>query len=95
MDKPIAVGDLVQVVRLSVCCGNGRLGRIFTVAKLIDTSHISCTACGAKYHRINAVADERGSVGINITRLKRIPPMSELEGAQSEETRKLPTKEPA
>lgn len=89
-DKPIAVGDLVVVVRPRGCCGNtDAIGEVYRVSRLFDRS--KCACCGVFYGTF--AADEGGWMRADVSRLRRIPPLSELEGQRSEET--LPTKERA
>ena len=93
VSKPISVGDLVVVVRGTKCCGAGRhVGKIFKVTGFIDQGYIACSACG----RVRSV-QLRTAFGISIhpgydvNRLKRIPPLSELEGERTEEKLHEPT----
>ena len=95
MDKPISVGDLVQVVRprLRACkCADGQagltLGRVFVVSAIRDNG-TKCADCNVDLgtHRLAYGAGE----GVyELERLKRIPPLSELETARTEETLKVP-----
>ena len=86
MDKPISVGDLVQVFRPKLCCGNGGdgIGQIFSVAKLFERAS-SCPFCGRSTRGVHAYAitHDRGYL---VGRLKRIPPLEELEGEKRDET---------
>ena len=86
MDKPISVGDLVMVVKTQPCCGNGKeksIGKIYTVLKLVQSS--GCTGCSEK-HIGKIVAYDKPMSGYLIFRLKRIPPLSELEDVKVHET---------
>lgn len=83
-DNPISVGDLVMVVRSTPCCKNDtRIGEIF-VFQPHRKDIAWCGFCGAQviddYTRVNA--DRL----IQVNRLKRIPPMGELEGERTDET---------
>jgi len=50
----IKVGDLVMVVKPTVCCGNpAELGIIFTVAE-IDSSESNCVFCGSTFNVLDA-----------------------------------------
>lgn len=84
MNEPIKVGDLVQIVRAKPCgCRNG-LGAIFVVSSITTGAdgHV-CRVCHFVWGQ-----DRGGVSGINgyfdfcidPKRLKRIPPLDELEG---------------
>lgn len=80
MSQNIKVGDLVMVVRSSCEHEERFLGSVFVVPKLIyDCS--TCRTCGhyndTQWH---AASPDDLSTGYPITHLKRIPPLSELEG---------------
>ena len=91
-DKPIAVGDLVQVVRPTPCCGNayavGR--RVFKVADLATTQGF-CSFCFMPTGLVPAAYNADNGQHYHLHRLKRIPPLSELESTKTDE----PMKEPA
>ena len=80
----IKVGDLVIVVKPTVCCGNKkRLGQIFkTTAYIVST----CLYC--KETQSGFCSDT--NFAVEYSRLKRIPPLSELEGQRTEEKLKEP-----
>lgn len=97
MDKPISVGDLVQIVRPSVMCScpSTMTGTLFLVGNIL-TCRSRCIHCGAIDETTpHAEAQERHEDGrpfvYPLYRLKRIPPLEELEGLESEEVDKLPT----
>lgn len=88
-DRTIQAGDLVQIVKS--CC-NFRLGSYFTVED-ITTPHkagqqwAECDICMAKVARFrDVVALEDQRTPWPISWLKRIPPLSELEGQRTEES---------
>ena len=88
MSRPIAVGDLVQVVR-KTCC-EGWLGTTYTVKELRTVSgNYACIKCGETGTRETPwiVAYPMGHA---IWNLKRIPPLSELEGERTEEKLREP-----
>ena len=94
MDKPIQVGDLVMVVRHNGCsnCPPKSVGKIFLVSELKTFSSTECAQCKQRLSvtpRIMALTDNRKQY--EVSRLKRIPPLEELEGQRTEEELKLPT----
>ena len=86
-DKAISVGDLVQVVRVDKCRCQGTLGSIFKVKAIISQWPFGriCNGCGDR-RALNEphAEDEADGTVAPLWRLKRIPPLSDLEG----ETRK-------
>lgn len=94
-DRPIAVGDLVVVVRK--CCPQD-LGLVFRVAGFSQRSNLfHCTDCGAHIGAVNTAVVEGKNWRFPLAWLKRIPPLSELEGVSEDAriTTKLPVKENA
>lgn len=83
-DRPIQVGDLVQVVLPTPCCGKlGKLyGTMFTVSGF-RTSYGRCAQCNLPGPRL--VAEGHSNRTFSVVRLKRIPPLSELEGERTQE----------
>lgn len=90
-DRLIQVGDLVQVVRPCGCCGTTQwMGDIFRVDS-IESSDDPASCCGNEEDEMCAFASEdEGGAGFPLAELKRIPPLSELEGERTEETLKEP-----
>lgn len=91
-EQPIAVGDLVQVVKPKPCCGStASMGQIFRVANIRGGDWVlgPCWHCRADLCVPHA-QDPADGLWAEISRLKRIPPLSELEGQRTEETRKEP-----
>lgn len=89
MEKPISVGDLVEVIRVAPCGCDLSLGNIFRVSTIRKSlSDFSCAYCAAKRPTATIVEREIGVIELN--RLKRIPPLSELEGADSWEELNTP-----
>lgn len=83
MDKPISVGDLVQVIKPRPCCGlPDTLGRILTVTR-VAKKFLRCTSCGERRPNVNAflLSD---NLSYEALRLKRIPPLSELESEKND-----------
>jgi hypothetical protein len=85
MSEPIKVGDLVGVVQGG--CTDTYIGYIFTVLDLSPVAH-RCARCNV-IHGTGLWARhepwEDNGVWIATSRLKRIPPLSELEGVKTEE----------
>lgn len=95
MSEPIKVGDLVQVVKVNHCCGSDvNLGHIF-VADHIQGGPNRCASCGRRFANSVDVWSTGSDWSAEITRLKRIPPMSQLEHYRSEELLRRDVKEPA
>ncbi len=89
MNRPIQVGDLVVLVRGHGCILERHVGRVFTVLGLVAPvgGGWHCTWChkdSAGPNEIAARINEKPG-GIPLSWLKRIPPLSELEGEQSKE----------
>lgn len=88
-DKPIQVGDLVQVVRPTLCCGQTKaIGMIYQVVSFNSMKSYKCDSCGGITNLL--VADRGFGWGANVCRLKRIPPLSELESRRTEEVLREP-----
>ena len=88
-DRPIAVGDLVQV--LHQCCYAEHIGKIFTVS-LLYFGCGKCDFCRTDHTGVpSAHLDGAEDWGFRRSWLKRIPPLDELESTKTDE----PMKEPA
>ena len=88
-DRPIQVGDLVQVVRPTRCCGGTKtIGWTYLVMSFNSMDSYKCEACGAITR--SPVADRGYGWGCTVDRLKRIPPLSELEGQRTQEDLREP-----
>lgn len=90
MSEPIGVGNLVVVVRNAKCgcpVNNGRIAKVTSIRKVDFTL---CVMCGdrRKFNGPYAISDGRYIAGV--WRLKRIPPLSELEGQPTQEDIKEP-----
>jgi hypothetical protein len=85
MSEPIKVGDLVQVVR--TCCADMTkfLGHIFTAAP--PKYDFSCGSgyCARCHYKSAGQFFYDGKRHFGEWRLKRIPPLSELEGEKNKE----------
>jgi hypothetical protein len=89
-ERPIQVGDLVQVVR--DCCGHW-LGSVFTVGSFTNAVKVECNFCPPGYPTQTVVAIRSGRARMYccpLPWLKRIPPLSELEGEKKDEQLKEP-----
>ncbi len=95
MSEPIKPGDLVIVIRDGVCvCGGtgpGDIGRIFLVGAIRMSHGRVCTDCHRKKpDTIVATPEERITRNgydliFSLDRLKRIPPLSELDDVKRDE----------
>jgi hypothetical protein len=91
MDKPISVGDLVMVIRGMLCCGGGsHIGEMFVVRDIYQYAGGHCELCKAPQSSGLAAAPDHTSGGQALFRLKRIPPLEELEGEKRDEKIKEP-----
>ena len=85
MSEPIKVGDLVMVIKTAPCCGRtDTLGLTFHVTA-IDTKPGACTQCVTTRPAGTVVAATPDTHRIHLYRLKRIPPLAELEGGRTQE----------
>lgn len=88
MDKPISVGDLVQIIKPTHCCHNtDPIGEVHRVVSDRDRKPLmQCRFClGIREHsHAITVAIDTGWY-VDRDRLKRIPPLSELEGEKRDE----------
>jgi hypothetical protein len=83
MSGAIGVGDLVAVVKPTPCCGNPTaVGWHFIVSGFRSNAPGQCMYCGDFQHKM--VADGHPECAFNIDRLKRIPPLDELERTKEE-----------
>lgn len=86
MSERISVGDLVCVVRGMPCCNTqtGSEGMFFTVTNIQDCQNEVCIHCKMPLPA-PAVFGCPGRRGIDLIRLKRIPPLSSLDSLQTDE----------
>lgn len=86
MDKPIAVGDLVMIVRPRACCPQySQFGLPFKVAAIgVPSGLLRCTHC-KKLHKIAHVQDGVDGLWVETSRLKRIDPPSLDESTETRE----------
>lgn len=91
MDKPISVGDLVVVVRYAKkFCGCGgksnTIGRIFRVHDIRMSENRRCVDCNAR--KPDAIVaypeNDPNNLIYTLDRLKRIPPLGELESEKND-----------
>ncbi len=90
-ERPIQVGDLVQVVRWSQCgCGLGEVGR---VSEFLECENSGCGLCKTPPTKKTGTAAaniKSGRFCVPLEWLKRIPPLDELEGERTQETIREP-----
>jgi hypothetical protein len=80
----IEAGDLVMVVKPTICCGRAKFGATFTAGPIrMSTDPSGCGWCRAANPATMITELPDGKV-IPLWRLKRIPPLSELEGKERE-----------
>lgn len=85
--RPIAVGDMVMIVR-PMPCGHGAIGKPFIVAELARVGFCICKYCNKQYDGIKLAAMfQKGvPVGVDVGRLQRIdPPSKETTTEQEKE----------
>ena len=78
--RPLQPGDLVQVVRGVDCCNiaTGAEGTIFKVTGFHTASLMRCKFCHSV--KVSVLCAEGWTRFISAYRLKRIPPLADLEG---------------
>ena len=83
MSEPIKPGDMVQIVRPTYCCGSDeKLGLVFRVERM-EADVLRCN-CGHVHPREVHVELPNGW-WIELSRLKRIPPLFELDDVRQDE----------
>ena len=84
MSEPIKVGDLVQVVRPSICCkSNYGLGDIFKVTDAFPRKS-DCAMCGASPF-VMLLDGHHSGLFCDSRRVKLIPPLEELDDVKRDE----------
>jgi hypothetical protein len=83
----IKAGDLVMIVKPWPCCGRSKgLGKPFTVLFVrMSWPLIRCPFCDARNPQATVAVWDDGTV-IHVSRLKKIPPLSEPVSTQEEAT---------
>lgn len=84
MSEPIKAGDLVIVVKPKPCCGKGMPGAIFRVTT-VSGGPAHCMLCGHYYIDSLDAQDETDGAWVEVNRLKRIPPLEELDDVKKNE----------
>jgi len=74
----IGAGDLVVVVKPTLCCANPAvLGKVFKVQKVRHSVELTCIFC-RRVHRSVTAADLPGTRrSVEVSRLRKIPPLGE------------------
>lgn len=87
MSEQIKAGDLVVIVKTTPCgcCPPTSVGRIFRVIRVKGSGLSRCTSCGFGWKRDGAYAFAEEGNGADVWRLKRIPPLRELDDVKREE----------
>jgi hypothetical protein len=79
----IKVGDLVMVVRANPCGCEDRIGLTFKVTGLLDVDITGlCLTCEHSWPSGMRTLATGAKNTVNVNRLKRIPPLDELERDQ-------------
>ena len=90
MNKPINVGDLVVVVLPLQCCDSKlHIGRIYQVSGFFVNGY-QCRQYGASVDNVLVALVDGAFEGYAVSILKRIPPLSEVEGERTEENIREP-----
>ena len=85
MAEPIKVGDLVMVIKATPCGCAQAIGMIYRVAKVrLCAAGIRCVFCGSEFPE-DVLAENSSGSGAQPYRLKRIPPLDELESETRDE----------
>lgn len=87
MSEPIKAGDLVMIVKPSQCTGlPDGVGTPFVVDSVVakENVHGRCLNCGQS-HRTSQFYASDGEVLWPFARLKRIPPLNELDAIKRNE----------
>lgn len=81
----IKVGDLVWVADLPSCGCPHALGSIFHVTAFNDAPFSGCVHCGADRVPALAAWGDPSGWSVEVWRLRRIPPLEELDEVKKEE----------
>src|SRR5260221_6522076 len=86
-DNAIRVGDLVRVARGMPCCGHptGAEGMIFAVRSIEHTYGEYCDFCN-RLDPEDVANGCAGRLGIDLSRLRKIPDLWELDEAERKES---------
>lgn len=84
-ERAIQVGDLVMVAKPTICCGRSTAmqGHIFTVTSIHPSKFSNfCKFCLGRVAEPMDVSG--GATEVSLARIKRIPPLSELEAERTD-----------
>ena len=86
-NKPISAGDLVQIVRNRRCGCTTYMGLVFVVKSIATSAKGGyCHLCLGDTYPVGTVRAETPWGGYSeLSRLKRIPPLDELESERRDE----------
>ena len=79
----IQIGDLVVVVRRG--CADTYLGTIFRVAEIRAPGDFRCRKCGQRHGTGPIALNADDNLWTSVSRLRRIPTLSELESTHEKE----------
>jgi hypothetical protein len=89
----IKAGDLTLIYKPMTCCGySGSIGDFIVVDEVVDINS-GCSRCGKYIQTLYALYLEDGELAaIEISRLKKIPPLSDLEDVERHSKDLIPNK---
>jgi hypothetical protein len=89
----IKAGDLTIIYKPMTCCGySGSIGDFIVVDAVVDINS-GCSRCGKNIDALSALYLEDGKLSaIEISRLKKIPPLSDLEDVETHSKDLIPNK---
>ena len=91
MSEPINVGDLAVIVKPLPCGCSASLGLIFLVERIERCETYGyCVYCKQKTFPAGVCVVAHGDFYTEVSRVKRIPPLDELESAKQKEDLREP-----
>lgn len=74
----IKAGDIVQVVKPTLCCGGTEsLGLVFRVAEIRHPLWCTCMKCNTSDSGMTVAIDPADGLGVDVRRLKKFEPLDE------------------
>jgi len=87
-DRALRVGDIAYVYKNKPCCGKGRLGFVFEI-EAIEKVMGYCLDCLQSDTHWSAKVKGEKKFWIDLSIIKRIPPLSELPSIHTEKQEKV------